>query len=43
MVSTPRGEGKIIRLNPLSQKISVDLGEADIQDFDLDEMERIHS
>lgn len=43
MVSTPRVKGKIIRLNPLSQKISVDLEEAGIQDFDTDEMERIHS
>ena len=43
MVSTPRGEGKVIRLNPLSQKISVDLGEAGIQEFDPDEVERIHS
>ncbi|MEE9599541.1 MAG: regulatory iron-sulfur-containing complex subunit RicT [Anaerolineales bacterium] len=42
MVSTPRGEGKVIRLNPLSQKVSVDLGEAGIQDFDHDEVERIH-
>ncbi len=43
MVSTPKGEGKVIRLNPLSQKISVDLGEAGIQEFDPDEVERIHS
>ena len=43
MVSTPRGEGKVIRLNPLSQRISVDLGEAGIQEFDPDEVERIHS
>jgi cell fate regulator YaaT (PSP1 superfamily) len=42
-VITPRGEGKVIRLNPLSQKISVDLGEAGIQDFDPDEVERIQS
>ncbi len=42
-VVTPRGEGKVIRLNPLSQKISVDLGEAGIQDFDPDEVELIHS
>ena len=43
MVTTPRGEGKVIRLNPLSQKVSVDLGEAGIQDFDPDEVERLHS
>lgn len=42
MVSTPRGEGKVIRLNPLSQLVSVDLGEAGIQDFDPGEIERIH-
>jgi cell fate regulator YaaT (PSP1 superfamily) len=41
MVSTPRGEGKVIRLNPLSQKVSVDLGEAGIQDFNPDEVERL--
>jgi hypothetical protein len=29
-------------LNPLSQKVSVDLGEAGIQDFDPDEVERLH-
>jgi cell fate regulator YaaT (PSP1 superfamily) len=41
MVTTPRGDGKVIRLNPLSQKISVDLGEAGIQDFNPDEVERV--
>ncbi len=41
-VITPQGEGKVIRLNPLSQKVSVDLGEAGIQDFDPDEVERKH-
>lgn len=41
-VITPRGEGKVIRLNALSQKISVDLGENGIHDFDPDEVERIH-
>jgi len=40
-VITPRGEGKVIRLNALSQKISVDLGEEGIQEFDPDEVERI--
>ena len=40
MVTTPRGEGKVVRLNPLGQKVSVDLGEAGIQDFDNDEVER---
>ena len=39
-VITPRGEGKVVRLNPLSQKVSVDLGEEGIQDFDPDEVER---
>ena len=43
MVTTPRGEGKVIRLNPLSQKVSVDLGEAGIQDFNPDEVERLHT
>jgi cell fate regulator YaaT (PSP1 superfamily) len=41
-VTTPRGEGKVIRLNPLSQKVSVDLGEDGIHDFDPDEVKRIH-
>lgn len=41
-VNTPRGEGKVIRLNALSQKISVDLGEDGIHDFDPDEVERVH-
>jgi hypothetical protein len=30
----------VVRLNPLSQKVSVDLGEAGIQDFDPNEIER---
>ena len=41
-VSTPRGEGKVIRLNPLSQKVSVYLEEEGIVDFDPDEVERVH-
>jgi len=40
-VNTPRGEGKVIRVNALSQKISVLLGEDGIHDFDPDEVERI--
>ena len=40
MVTTPRGDGKVVRLNPLSQRISVDLGEAGIQEFDSEEVER---
>jgi cell fate regulator YaaT (PSP1 superfamily) len=40
-VNTPRGEGKVIRVNALSQKISVLLGEEGIIDFDPDEVERI--
>lgn len=39
-VITPKGEGKVIRLNPLSQKITVDLGEEGVVDFDPDEVER---
>jgi cell fate regulator YaaT (PSP1 superfamily) len=41
-VITPKGEGKVIRLNALSQKISVDLGEDGIHEFDPDEVERVH-
>ncbi len=41
-VNTPRGEGKVVRVNALSQKISVYLGEDGIQDFDPDEVERIN-
>jgi cell fate regulator YaaT (PSP1 superfamily) len=39
-VITPQGEGKVVRLNPLSQIVSVDLGEAGIIDFDPEEVER---
>jgi len=40
-VKTPKGEGKVIRVNALSQRISVNLGEDGIHDFDPDEVERI--
>ena len=39
-VITPRGEGKVVRLNPLGQVVSVDLGEQGIIDFDPEEIER---
>ena len=39
-VITPQGEGKVVRLNPLSQIVSVDLGENGIVDFDPEEVER---
>ncbi len=39
-VITPRGEGKVVRLNPLSQIISVDLGEEGVVDFDPSDVER---
>jgi cell fate regulator YaaT (PSP1 superfamily) len=39
-VITPQGEGKVIRLNPLSQKVSVDLGEEGIVEFDPDQVQR---
>jgi cell fate regulator YaaT (PSP1 superfamily) len=39
-VITPQGEGKVVRLNPLSQIVSVDLGEEGIIDFDPEEVER---
>jgi cell fate regulator YaaT (PSP1 superfamily) len=39
-VSTPKGEGKVVRLNPLSQIISVDLGEEGVVDFDPSEVKR---
>ena len=32
----------VIRLKPLSQKVSVDLGEDGIHEFDPEEVERIH-
>ena len=41
-VSTPRGEGKVIRLNALSQRITVNLGEEGLHEFDPDEIEIIH-
>jgi len=33
-VLTPRGEGKVVRLNPLQKEVHVDLGESGIQTFD---------
>lgn len=39
-VITPQGEGKVVRLNPLSQIVSVDLGEEGIIDFESEEIER---
>lgn len=39
-VITPKGEGKVVRLNPLSQIVSVDLGEGGIVDFGPEEVER---
>jgi len=39
-VITPQGEGKVVRLNPLGQVVSVDLGEGGIIDFDPEEVER---
>jgi len=39
-VVTPQGEGKVIRLNPLSQIVSVDLDDKGIVDFDSSEVER---
>ena len=37
-VKTPRGEGKVVRLNPLGQIVSVDLGEEGIVDFEAEEI-----
>jgi cell fate regulator YaaT (PSP1 superfamily) len=39
-VMTPQGEGKVVRLNPLSQIISVDLGEEGIIDFEPSDLKR---
>jgi cell fate regulator YaaT (PSP1 superfamily) len=39
-VITPQGEGKVVRLNPLSQVVSVDLGEDGIIDFDQEDIKR---
>lgn len=41
-VNTPRGEGKVIRLNPLMKKVFVDLGQAGIVEFDHQEVEQTH-
>lgn len=38
-VSTPRGEGKIVRVSPLQKSVSVDLEESGIQDFSADEID----
>jgi cell fate regulator YaaT (PSP1 superfamily) len=40
-VRTPRGEGKVVRLSPLQNAISVDLGEAGIQEFSEEDVELI--
>lgn len=37
-VNTPRGEGKVVRLDPLSRKVFVDLGESGVQEFDHQEV-----
>jgi len=42
-VITPQGEGKVVRLNPLSQIVSVDLDEDGIIDFNPEEVERKRS
>lgn len=39
-VVTPRGEGKVVRLNPLSQIVTVDLGDEGIVDFEPEEVQR---
>ena len=39
-VITPQGEGKVVRLNPLGQIVSVDLGEEGIIDFNPEEIKR---
>lgn len=38
-VRTPRGEGKVVRLNPLRQEVLVDLGESGVQRFDEQDIE----
>lgn len=37
-VRTPRGEGKVVRLNPLQNEVHVDLGESGVQTFDHQEI-----
>lgn len=38
-VTTPRGDGKVVRLDPLSKKVFVDLGESGVQEFDHQEVD----
>lgn len=38
-VTTPRGEGEVVRLNPLRKEVHVDLGESGIQRFENEEVE----
>lgn len=40
VVNTPKGKGKVVRLDPLARKISVDLGESGIQEFSQEEIEQ---
>ncbi|MFO8037671.1 MAG: regulatory iron-sulfur-containing complex subunit RicT [Anaerolineales bacterium] len=38
-VNTPRGEGEVVRLNPLQKEVHVDLGESGVQKFENQEIE----
>jgi cell fate regulator YaaT (PSP1 superfamily) len=39
-VVTPQGEGKVVRLNTLKKLVFVDLGQAGIQEFSSEDVER---
>lgn len=38
VISTPRGKGRVVRLDPLTQKVYVDLGESGVQEFDKEDL-----
>lgn len=40
VVTTPEGRGKVVRLDPLARKVSVDLGESGIQEFNQEEIKQ---
>jgi len=38
-IPTPLGEGKVVKVNPLVRRILVDLGEAGMKEFDIEELQ----
>ena len=38
VITTPRGKGKVVRLDPLARKVFVDLGESGVQEFSFQDL-----